>query len=67
MSMAFNEILVKQIKQHQHPCLYNVKVKDFKNRNIKDQSWIGIGNELKESAKFVSKRIFMPIHLYTLY
>ena len=51
--MAFNEILVKQIKQH--PCLYNVKVKDFKNRNIKDQAWIAIGNKLKESGKFVSK------------
>ena len=52
--MAFNEILIGQVKQH--PCLYNVKIKDFKSRNIKDQAWIAIGNELKESGKFVSKK-----------
>ena len=31
-------------------------MKDFKNRNIKDQAWIVIGNELKERGKFVSKK-----------
>ena len=55
--MAFNEISFKQVKLH--PCLYNKKIKVFKNGIIKHQAWIAVGNELKESGKLVTKKNLM--------
>ena len=52
--MAFNELLIEQGKLY--PCLFNVNLKEFKNRNRKDNAWNAIGREMQESGKFCEQR-----------
>lgn len=51
--MNINDIdLIFWVEQFRH--LYDKKEKDYKNRNVVENSWLFIGNKLKASSEYIT-------------
>lgn len=44
--------LIFWVEQFRH--LYDKKVKDYKDRNVVENSWLFIGNKLKSSSEYIT-------------
>jgi hypothetical protein len=45
----FDEILINSVRDY--PCLYNCKLKEFKDNRIKENAWKKVAAEVESSGK----------------
>ena len=47
----FDELLINSVRDY--PCLYNCKLKEFKDNRIKENAWKKVAAELDSSGNFI--------------
>jgi len=47
---AFDELLINSVQQY--PCLYNNKLKEFKDNRMKTNAWRKVAEELDSNGKY---------------